>query len=324
MPLLMKNRVVAVKHETTLGTDSAPTATDATMNAYDVQMVPTLEYIERMQQGNASKIKGEIGTQHGTCTFKTPMSGNGAAVTAGWMTTLLGACGFTSVTDTWTPNTAAPNTSAGITFNHTATVATYSGKDPTNARREAIVGAMGSFKMNFTSGKLVEIEWTFTGPWAAVTDAPMLAPTYDTVRPIRFGLATLTIAGAAPGCVSNLTIDIGNEITLRECATNSTGYETAIVTNRNIKCTWDPESRLVATEDVFGSWLLGTEQAFSLALNGYNAAGSIVDVITIAMPKAQRSNIQPGDRGGVQVDQIEFSANASAAAGDDELTIDFS
>ena len=79
----------------------------------------------------------------------------------------------------------------------------------------------------------------------------------------------------------------------------------------------DAQSRLVATEDVYGEWLTGTEQALSLVVADDN------DTITIAAPKLQRNNIQEGDREGVQIDNITFQLNKSAAAGDDEFTIDF-
>ena len=313
MPLLMKQRLVAAKNETTLGTDSAPTATDATMNAYDVLMEPTLEYIARMGQGSAARITGSIGKQHGTCTFKTPLSGNGAAASAGWLDVLLGGCGYIEATDTFSPNTAPPSTTAGTGVNHTLTIATYE-----DGLRKVIVGAMGTCRMVFDSGQNVVMEWTFTGAWGGVTDAAILAPTYDAVLPQQFRSAVLTIGGAAPGCVSNLVIDLGNTVELRDCATSSTGYETALITDWNVNGSWNPESRLVATEDVFGLWLAGTEEAFSLALTDGT------DTITIAMPKVQRTDIKPGSRGDNQTDEITWQANRNAAAGDDQLTIDFS
>ena len=313
MTLLKRVRVLAVKHETTIGTPIATTATDAAFNAYDVEIQAANEFLPRPAQASMSMLPGVIGLRSGTVTFKTELFGNGAAGSPGWADTLLPACGFIEATDTFSPLSAPPSTTPGTGVNHTVTIAVYE-----NGVRKSISGAMGSFKLNFESGKIATIEWSFTGKWEAPTDAAILAPTYPTISPLRFAAATLTIGGAAPGCVQSLSVDVANTVTLRECATKASGYESALITDRSIKGTWNPESRLVATEDVFGLWIAGTEEAFSLSLTDGT------DTITIAAPKAQRVNVQEGDRNGIQTDEIEWQANKSADAGDDELTIDFS
>ena len=81
--------------------------------------------------------------------------------------------------------------------------------------------------------------------------------------------------------------------------------------------TIDPESSLVATKDPYTEWLARDEAALSVIFDDN------IDLITIAAPKLQFSNIQEGERGGNQIDQIDFVCNRSAAAGDDELTITF-
>ena len=78
----------------------------------------------------------------------------------------------------------------------------------------------------------------------------------------------------------------------------------------------NPESRLVATYDVFGKWLAGTEEALSIVLDDGT------DVITFSAPKLQRTNVQEGDRSGLQIDDVSFACNPSS--GDDEFTIAFS
>ena len=313
MPLLKRVRVLAAKHETTLGTAIAVSASDATFNAYDIDIQGQIEHIERPQQGSMSMLAGVTGKRPGTLSFKTALSGDGSAASPGWLDTLLPACGFIEATDTFSPNSAPPSTTSGTGVNHTVTIAVYE-----NGVKKFLAGAMGTFKLVFTSGQPVVIEWTFTGVWQAPVDATTLAPTYDAILPLKFSSATMTIGGSAPGCVNALTIDVGNNVVMRECATNASGLETAIITDRKVTGTWDPESRLVATEDVFGLWLAGTEEAFSLALTDGT------DTVTIAAPQAQRTNIQEGDRNGIQVDNITWAANSASSAGDDELTIDFS
>ena len=77
----------------------------------------------------------------------------------------------------------------------------------------------------------------------------------------------------------------------------------------------NPESKLVATDDVFGDWLSGEEQALSIVVSDSD------DTITISAPKLQYNNAQEGDREGIEIDDITFQCNPSS--GDDELTIAF-
>lgn len=311
MTLLKRVRVLAAKHETTLGTAIAVSASDAAFNAYDVVCQGNFEFNEREMQGSMSNLPGVIGTRGGTMSFKTELFGDGAAASPGWADTLFPACGYIEATDTFSPSSTAPSTTVGTGVNHTVTIAAY-----TNGVKKFLAGAMGTFKITGTAGGIVVIEWTFTGVWQAPVDATILAPTYPTIIPLRFASATMTIGGASPGCVESFEIDAGNNVVLRPCATNASGFETAIITNRKATGKWNPESRLVATEDVYGLWLAGTEEAFSLALTDGT------DTITIAAPQAQRMNVQEGERNGIQTDEIDWQANA--VSGDDELTIDFS
>jgi len=314
MALLTRNRVLAAKHETTIGTAIAVAGADATFNAYDVQIQGDIEYNERLGQGSFSRLAGTMGKQGGSISFKTGLSGNGAAASPGWLDTLLPAVGLIEATDTFSPSSTAPSTTVGTGVNHTVTIAAYE-----NGVKKFLAGAMGNLKITGATGQNVVLEWTFTGIWQAAVDAAILAPTYDTVLPLKFLTATLTMGGDVPGCIQSLSIDLGNNVVLRECATSATGYSSAIITDRKVMGTYDPEAHIEATAPAeYTDWLAGTEEAFSVALTDGT------DVVTIAMPQAQRVNVQEGDRGGVQIDTIEFAANASAAAGDDEITIDFS
>lgn len=125
--------------------------------------------------------------------------------------------------------------------------------------------------------------------------------------------AGLEIGSWTTAVVQSLRIDLGNTVMLRESGNSSDGYVHAAITDRKVVGSINPESSLVATKDVFGEMLLGTEAAFTLTVSG----------ITFAMPKLQFTSNQPGDREGIQTDEIDFQANRSAAAGDDEIAITF-
>lgn len=318
MAKLKQKRVVAVKHETTIGTAIAVDATDAAFNAYDVSTNMTAELTERMMTGYFSRHQGSLGNFQAVVTFKTELTGNGSGASNAWLDVLLPCAGMIETTDTFSPNSAAPLTTTGTGVNHTATVVAYE-----DGVAKTVVGCMANVIITGQSGKPVELEWTFMGKWAsAVADTAILAPTLPTLRPVVFADATYTIGAASVGCLGNFKIDLGNQVTLLPCAGDATGFEHAIISGRQTTGSIDPESRLVATGDVFGQLKNGSELAFSLAMNGVDASGSTTDVITFAGPAIQYASISDADRNGIDVDQIEFNFNGST--GDDELTIDFS
>lgn len=310
MAKLKRKRVLAAKIESTSGTAETLTASEAAFNAFDVEIQANIPFTQRPSQGSFSHLPAVAGPYGGTLTFKTELFGNGAAGVPGWASSLLPACGWVESTGTFSPATEAPGSNV-----KTATVAVYG-----DGTRKILRGAAGTFQIMMTAGQIIMIEWTFTGVWQPVTDVSILAPTYPTIIPLRFASATLTLGGNAIGCVESLNINAGNNVILRECPTNSddSGYAAGLITDRRVTGNMNPESRLVATEDIYGDWLSGTEEALNIALTDGT------DTITINAPKAQKINVQEGERNGLEIDQIEFQCNKSAAAGNDELTIDFS
>ncbi len=147
---------------------------------------------------------------------------------------------------------------------------------------------MGTFKLVCPTGKVAYIEFTFTGKYSSnETDTSLITPTYPTTLPLRFAQGALTW-NSVELCTSNVEVDAGNTVTMRECvnADDRSGYISALVTNRAPVITADPESVLVASQDRDSLWLTPTPQAFSMRIG---ASGSS---ITIAAPKAQLENKQ--------------------------------
>ena len=74
------------------------------------------------------------------------------------------------------------------------------------------------------------------------------------------GGGTFTLGGASVGATSTIELDLGNEITLIPTGTTAQGFTTGLIAGRKVVGSMDSQSRLVATEDVHGEWLSGTEQ----------------------------------------------------------------
>ena len=308
MPLLRKKSLLAAKIETTSGTAEALVAADAAFNVFDLSMQPNIAFTERQGNGSFSQMPAVRELMGGTCTFRTEIYGNGSGGVPGWASTFLPACGFVNSAGTFSPKSLLPGTDV-----KTITLAAF-----VDGKRHLMRGCSGTFTVNLESGKIASINWTFTGAWSSTSDVANLAPTYPTALPLRVANATFTIGSWTP-CFQNMTLDVGNEVYLRECAASSdaSGYRSAVITGRKVTGSINPEGELIATRDNYGDWIASTERAFSLAI------ANATDKLTIAMPKFQIQNLQDGDRNGLLIDEITFQANRSADAGNDELTFAF-
>jgi hypothetical protein len=306
MPLLRKRRVLAAKIEATPGDAETLAAADGAFNVFDPQINPSIEFAERPGQGVFSPLPGTLGARGGQITFTTEIYSG--ATTPPWASTLLPACGFIETTGVFAPVSKPPGPD-GV---KTLTLGLYE-----DGRLKVLRGCMGTFVITFPAGRKPTIAWTYTGLWVDPTDATLIAPTYPTESPLRFASAALTIGGVTPK-IEQMTIDAGNTVVLREDANDASGYATALVTDRRIVGSINPEAQKISADDVYGDWLSRAQKALAMTLGGDN------NQIKFAAPKLQFTNVQDADRNGMIVDQIDFQLCRDDAAGDDELTIDFS
>lgn len=305
MPLIRKRSVLAAKIETTVGTAISVSASDATFNIFNASIQPDIPYSAREGQGSFSSLTGTLEGYAGTAKFSCELTG-GASVPA-WASTFLPACGIVASSLVMSPQTNPPG-SGGV---KTLTIAHY-----IDGKRRAIRGAMGNAVFRFEAGKKIMVDFEFKGVWDGETDSAILTPTYTTVAPLRFVSSGLTIASYAAKC-ANMTIDLGNQVVLREDSAADGGYISAIITDRKMKGTIDPEATLVATRDNIGVWLGRTEGALAISL------GASTNGVAFAAPKLQLTNVQEANRNDIAVDALDFALNRSTSAGDDELTITF-
>jgi hypothetical protein len=307
MPLLRRRAVFAAKVETTIGTAESLTGAEGAFNARDFTIQPNVPITRREGQGGFNYLPGIAEGMQGTCTVTMDMAYDGTTVPT-WASVLLPACGWVATTGVFSPLSEGPGTNV-----KTLTIGHY--KD---GKRALLSGAMGTFKIMAPTGKMASIEFTFTGKYSTnETDTALIAPTYPTTLPLRVAAGALTWNSVAL-CTSNVEVDAGNSVIMRECmnATDRSGFVSAIVTNRQPVITADPESELVATQDRDALWLTSSPQAFSMQI------GATGTSVTIAAPKAQLENKQQGNRNDMMTDDLTWLATKGSAA-DTELTITF-
>lgn len=307
MPLLRRKSVFAAKVETTIGTAESLTASEGAFNAMDFTIQPNVAMTRREAQGGFNYLPSMPEGMTGTCSIKHELTYNGTDVPS-WASVLLPACGWVASGAVFTPRTEAPGSNV-----KTLTIGHY--KD---GKRSLLSGAMGTFVITLETGKTAYITFTFTGKYSSnETDTALIAPTYPSVLPLRFAVGAITYNSVAL-CTASVTVDAGNSVIMRECVDSSdrSGYKSALVTNRAPVITANPESVLVATQDLDALWLASTPQALSIQVG---ASGSS---ITISAPKAQLENKQQGNRSDMLSDDLTFLASAGSSV-DTELSITF-
>lgn len=307
MTQLKRKRVLAAKIETTPGTAESLTASEAAFNVYNIIAQQEIDMDSREAQGGFGMHSSLAAGRKGRITFSVDASWDGTATEPSWADTFLPACGWVKSSQVYTPRTEVPGANV-----KTLTLAIYQ-----DGMRKILSGAAGTFRMVCPTGKVAYFEFDFMGIWNPPTDVAILTPTYPTDRGLRYASSTTTYNSVAL-CLENLTLDSGNTITMKECASNVYGYDYALITNRVVTVTGNPESKLVATQDRFGLHIANTEAVLTWDLDGPTNAA-----LTVSAPKAQIVDIKEGDRNGLVIDDITWQCNRNASSIDQEASITF-
>jgi hypothetical protein len=307
MTLLKRKRVLAASIETTPGTAMSLTGSDAAFNCYDIGIQTETELESREGQAAFGMRASVPGGYRGKVTFKHDASWDGTATEPSWADTFLPACGWVKSGQVFTPRTEAPGTNV-----KTLTIGVY-----IDGMRKLLRGCAGTFKLNCPTGNSAFFEFEFTGVWSSPTDTPIIAPTYPSAQSLRFASSITTWNSVALG-VENITLDSGNTVILREDPSDVSGFLAGLITNRVIRITGNPESKLVATQDRYGKLLDMSEHSLTWSLDGPTNS-----VMTITAPKAQIQSVQEADRENLVVDEIEWQANRNGSNVDEECSITF-
>ena len=116
----------------------------------------------------------------------------------------------------------------------------------------------------------------------------------------------------------NITLDIANEVALRNDVNQASGNFSAIITGRTPVGSIDPEQTNIATINFFNKLTTNAVGALTYVLG--STAGNIT---TVTAPKAQILNAAPGDRDALRTEALDLLLSQDTDAGDDELSIAF-
>ena len=312
MPILQKTRVLGAKIEATSGTAESLTASECSFNAYDVLIQMEIEAEEREAQGSFGTLSSVPGGYKGRATFKIDASWDGTATEPSWADTLLPGCGWVKSGQVFTPRSESPGTNV-----KTLTLGCYLGPDgSSNGPFKSLSGCAGTFKLVCPTGRMAYFEFDYQGVWIAPSDVALPSPTYPTALPLRYANSTSTWNSVAL-CVENITLDAGNEVVMRECAA-ANGYEAAIIVDRKIRVTANPEMRRIATQNPWSQFTSMTEAALTWGLDGPTNS-----VLTIAAPKAQLISVPEGNRNKLVTNEFEWACNKDGSTPDTDASFTF-
>lgn len=313
MGRILSNRVVlAAKAETTEGTAIALTGADANNLIAAPKYDADIPMFKRMFLDNSLSPQKMIATTRaGAVSFRCEVKGSGTAGTAPSIGKLLKACGFGETVVAGTSVTYAPI--SALANIDALTLATYR-----DGIRKAIKGARGNVKYSAKSGEPGMLEFEFIGVKDTITDAAILTPSgVQTTIPPPLLSAAFSFAGFA-AIISQLAFDMANVLERRTDINQSSGFISALLTNREPKGSFDPEDELVATHDFYGRWEANTTG--SLTWKHGSTAGNIC---TFSAPACQYTKIAEADRNGIATLNTDFLMARNSTAGDDELSIAF-
>ncbi|KKN50888.1 hypothetical protein LCGC14_0628080 [marine sediment metagenome] len=317
-PFFPQRQHVAVKVEGTEGTDSVPADVDVIGPAYDIEYSPTFEMFAReIVQNSFSRPKQIAGERSAEISFSTEIKGEGnAGVAPPNLSAALQACGFSETIVAVTSVTYAP-VSEGVS---SVTVEIREGSTDGTVKVKKIVGARGTVSFEGVKGDVVLARFVFTGRYVEPSDDPTTQFTTPAIGPDpeSFLGAAFSFHGVGTTKVQNVTLDIGNAVSLRNDVNQASGNFSAIIVGRTPIGSIDPEQELVATINFFNKLTTNAEGILTYVLGA--SAGNIT---TFSAPKAQIIGISEADRDSFRTEDLELQLNQSAAAGDDELTIAF-
>lgn len=155
MPLLGLKQDLASKIEATPGTAESLAAAQGTIQVYDIDAGPEVDFTPRPRAGNIGHVKGVTGMRVGRIRYRSECIGG--ATDPAWGTVYLPGCGYSTsaANGTYKPRSEAPGSNVKV-LSH----GWYQ-----DGRFASIFGSAGNFDIQCEAGKPIFILWEWMGLW---------------------------------------------------------------------------------------------------------------------------------------------------------------
>ena len=307
MPLLSRKRLIAAKIESTVGTDSVPTGTDALL-VRNLDITPlsgdvVSRDLVRPYFGNFDQLIAKTSV---AISFEVELSGSGVAGTAPKYDAVLKACGMSGTVSAGVSVTYAPVSSS------LSSCTIYYNVD---GILHKLTGCRGDMSMSCAVGAIPVLKFNMTGVYNAPTDTAALTPTYAaqaTPLVFRQGNTSAFSLYSYSGVLQSLEFNLSNEIVYRELIG---GTKEVLLTDRKPAGSVMIEMPTIAAKDFFAASLLTTTGNLTF-LHG-TVAGNKVQ---FTAPYVDVTNPTYGEQDSVVMLNIPYVATPSSA-GNDEFSL---
>lgn len=304
---LMRNVVIAIKEETTYGTDIVPTslANSILARVSDAQPV-VAEFAERNNIRPYLGSSGKVAVSfHSEITVEFEMAGAAAAGTVPGWAALLKACGFGETVVASTSVTYKP-----VSTNFKS-VSIYYYLD---GLLHKMIGAMGNASFSLNARGIPMVTCKFTGLYSATTDVTLPTDSVYTAFQAPVAVNKVNTTAFALHTISTpfdeLSIDVGANIVYR----NMPNLEEVMLTDRKSSGKITIPMTSVATKAWHDTVRLGTLSTISMT-HGSGAGKTF----TISGPAVQLLDPQYQEKDGVAM--LSLGLDFQPSAGNDELSI---
>jgi len=212
MPLLSRKRLIIAKVETTYGTDSAPTGSDALL-VRNLEVTPlNAETVSRdlirPYYGNSENLLSRTSS---TLSFEVELAGSGAAGTAPKFDAVLQACALAPTVVATTSVTYNPVSSAIKSCTIWVNV---------DGVLHKFVGCRGTVTIGGSLGEIPTLKFDLTSIYNEPTDASALTPTYTAqATPLIFrqtNTSAFSFFSSTAFCLQSFEFNLANETVYRE------------------------------------------------------------------------------------------------------------
>jgi hypothetical protein len=306
--MLITREAIALKIETTQGTEAVPNASQDAILVSEVNISN-----EGLRMLDRPLIKSSISTEKkifaGTLkklTFKTELKGSGTAGTAPEIGQALRACAMAETVVSDTSVTYEP-----VSVGHESCTIYYYQDGVLNK----MLGCMGTATINAESGGLGMVDFEFTGQDGGKVDAAFPTLSYDSTVPVPFIDVAFSI-DSFDAVINSLSLSITNTISTPPNLRKPNGFGNVRITQRDPNGSIDPEAVNVATKDFEAKFKAGTEMAMTTGVVGTVAGTKWILNANVAL-----RDISQGERDQIRVETLPFGCHEQTT--DDEFSLSF-
>jgi len=311
----IKREVILAKIESVYNTDPVPVeATDSILVENIQHGLDSLRMVDRPAvRALIGKLQQLYGGSLRMISFDVELKGAAATYSASVYPEahpILRMCGlsatgdFTGGSETWTYQVISSGFESGTIYYFE------------DGKRYILTGCRAmSASIKYPTGGVPKLSVSFVGHSVAPTDVALASPTIDThAPPVAVG-ATFTVGGVAH-VIEALDVDLGLELAKNPSISAADGYGELKIVARDVMGSFNPESVLMATDDLEGALRAGTLKTIVMGPVGatqYNKH-------TLTLLRAYYRDMSPEDRNSIRTFSIPFGCSNTA---DDEFVLVF-